>query len=174
MAGDAYDALVEFGLTELLRLRLVRRLLVPAPLVGADFTFTLPAGGTYELLAVYWTFVTSAVVANRGPTVSLQDADSNFLARFGNGAAIVASSTARVSFTAGLGAPIGGGSYAAGLPVPPYVLQAGDKIASQTSSIDVGDQISAIIVTVRDWSPGLIAQQAGWINDRSGAVLATT
>lgn len=143
----------------LLELRLVKRYPVVTPAAGAEFTKTVPGGVLWEVLEIFYTFVTSAIVANRSVSVAFQDADSNYLGRFSNAQAYPAGQTSRITYSSGFGYAQGGGATAVGLPNPPYILQSGDKMLSQTSLIDVGDQISGIFITVREWSETDVVQE---------------
>lgn len=114
------------------------------PAAGAEVSIVVPGGEVWLVLAMSAQLVTSAVVANRAPSVVLDDG-TRVMYRFGSGAAIPASTTTQVtaasdavsqSSVAGLGVVMA-------LPAA-AVLTAGWRMRTITQLIDVGDQYSAV------------------------------
>lgn len=151
------------ALERLLEMQLQRTILVPTPSVGAEWSTTVPAGVTWEVLAFRHTLTTSAVVANRIPTIRVRDQDGNTLMRFAPPAVVTANVGTPMTYAAGIGGdrPL---SENVSLFPPPFVtLSSGYTIGSLTSALDVGDAYSAIVVTVREWSSSRVAQRLSYL-----------
>lgn len=173
MADEFTEQLIDAGLRELLRLRLVLTVRPTLPAAGAEFVATVPAGVIWELIGLQATLTASAVVANRQPSLLVRDADQTQLARFGQPGTVTASTGATIEWWAGLGMTATVGPQMSGLPAPPLVLTAGAQLRSLTGGLDAGDQWSALVLTVRQWSPADVVQQAQWVARSRGALTIT-
>lgn len=119
-----------------------KRLTIPAPAAGADFSFTFPGGAWWRLLTLRLTLLTSAVVASRAVRWQMLDGAAVF-------DEVPSGSTQAASITS---------IYALGLnrtnlvssAVPNYVgvalndivIPGGYILRAQTINLDVGDQWS--------------------------------
>jgi hypothetical protein len=124
------------------------------PSAGANFSTTVPAGVVWRLVSLTVQMVTSAVVANRGMRLAVQDAGGNVLIRTAPNFLVPASST--VIYTAGAGMPAGNlhptGTQIVAMPLPQEVYMLPNYlIASSVNAQDVGDQLSAIVLAVEAW-----------------------
>jgi hypothetical protein len=124
------------------------------PGAGAEISETVPTGARWDLLAVQFTLTSSATVATRSVFLRLDDgtndvfrADANF--------AHVASTVGVYNFGQGLVTPLAAhiGGLLAGLPIN-IRLGAAFRWRTLTSSIQVGDQYSAVQYLVREWIEG--------------------
>lgn len=163
MADALIDSLINAGLYDLLRLRLVREIPLPQPLAGAEVRAVVPGGVIWEVLALRSTLTTSAVVANRVASVAITDADGVLTQRYFSTRSQAASGGAAYTFAAGLGASVANSGSDDPMPAPPPVALAGWTVATLTALLDVGDQWSSGVLLVREWSPQQIAVQAQWI-----------
>lgn len=152
---------------ELLRQRLVRNVVVPTPAAGAEWNQVVPAGVTWELLSAYYVLTTSAVVGNRSLTLQVRDPDGNRYVRIYNGGSVTPSTAAPVSWLAGLGAIAAGSLLGMALPGPAIPMPAGHQIGSLTSGMDVADAYTAIILSVREWSPNAALTASQWLEGHS-------
>jgi len=146
----------ELGLNELLRLRLVRDYAIPSPAAGAEWSATPPAGTLWELLAVRHLLVTSAVVANRGSTLTLTVPGGTPIFQSTIGSNLAASLSAVMTWSAGYGAIANLAGFFSTLPTPPLVIPNNYTLRTATSGLDAGDQYSSIEITVREWSTGAV------------------
>lgn len=137
---------------ELVKQRLQRDVPITNPAAGAEFTIAVPPGITWELLGVHCRIVTSAVVANRVPKVSIKNGDGVERSRFSVNAVLVASTNTLLDWWSGLGDTVNQAGTQQGLPSPALYLPAGFGISSVTSLVDVADQYSEIFLVVREWS----------------------
>jgi len=146
----------DLAIYELLRLRLVRTLLLPAPAAGTDWTTTVPAGVLWELLMVQYEITTSAAVANRNLRVEVRDENGNGVQRYVTGASVTATQTVRANFGAGIGTNTGVAGTPGMLPTPPPVLLPQWTLRSLVQAIDAGDQLGFVALTVREWQLGQV------------------
>lgn len=163
MADELTRALVERGLFELLRHRLIRSVSVASPAAGAEWTQAVPAGVSWELLLVRHTLTTSAVVATRFPGVALLDFDGNVATVFPPQAGQAASIAAAHLFIAGLGYSVATAGPVAGMATPPFPVPGGMSLKSSTPGLDAGDQYTAVRLLVREWSAQQVVAQVQWI-----------
>jgi hypothetical protein len=144
---------LRYGLQRLLELELVREIPVPSPTVGTDWSVSVPGGVTWEVLAVSAQLLTSAVVANRSPTLRFTDGTS-VVVRLASNSNATASQSSQWSWSRLLGASYSTGlNTGSSLPLPDVPLQPAWVLSSSTVGIDVGDQWSSVLVYVREWSP---------------------
>lgn len=151
-------AAIRSGLWAMLGMQLVRSVPVAQPAAGAEWTQPVSPGAIWEVLAIRARLTTSATVANRTASVVYLDADGNELDRFGPAGVIAASSAATFCWSQGYGATNTQGPNHAPLPTPALPLIGGWSVKSLTSNIDATDQLSGLILTVREWTLGRIEQ----------------
>jgi hypothetical protein len=123
------------------------------PGAGVEISEVVPAGARWRPVSASFVLVTSAVVANRFPIVTLDDGVNTYAAS-SVAAAITASTTARISAgaygTANSATPLGNV-----LPLPPDVLMpAGHRIRTATTGLDVGDNYGPPQLLVEEWIAG--------------------
>lgn len=163
MADEQTEMLLARGLFALLNLRLLRTIPVANPAAGAEIVQVVPGGVVWEVLALRATLTTSAAVANRLTSLQLRDSDNRIAYEF-PGAAVQAA-TLGVSYTwsSGYGTSTAVQGQQLPLPAPPPVVLAGGTVRTVTTLLDVADQWSAVVLTVREWSPAHVQQQTDWI-----------
>lgn len=140
------------GMFELLRQRLVREIVVAPPAAGAEWSQTVPPGAAWEPLSILEAFTTSAVVANRTPRIRVSDPDGGLVSRVASTIVQAASGTNRYTFLPTVTASVTANAATIVLPLPAVLIPSGWVIASDTSTIDVGDQYTGVILVVREWS----------------------
>ncbi len=119
---------------------------VANPAAGGGFTYTVSGNYWERLAALSFTLVTDGNAANRQVLVALQDGSSTNIASTASGGTQAATLTRLYSFVPNQGtAPaLIGTTFLAPLPV--LFLQPGFKVVVSITSVQVGDQISAIRV----------------------------
>jgi hypothetical protein len=126
----------------------------PAPAVGAEFTFKVPGGEFWRVIAVHYRFVASAAVANRLSHLIADDATDPFW-RVATNQIVAAAGDNR--YTGFAGAPLQaavGSVVLFPLPTSGLLLPPGYRLRSATDAIDVGDQYSAIRAHVQVFPQG--------------------
>src|SRR6266487_810854 len=113
------------------------------PAAGAEFSQTVPAGQTWLLYAVRAQLITSIAVANRRPSLFIDDGTNNIMKLYVNQQQ-AASLTINFDWVAGIGINQNqfGTDVLAALPYPLY-LPSGYRIRSSTDNIDVADDWGA-------------------------------
>lgn len=149
------------ALRDYLALQLRRVYVIPTPAAGAEFTITVPANVTWEVLSVKGVLTTSAAVANRNCTLILGPDAATTEQRYSLGTAVTASQATTFTYASGIGTTLATGSIAGPLPSPPPIAPPGYVMRSQTQNVDAGDQYSSLFVVVREWSVG----QVYWLSD---------
>lgn len=152
VGGGTLEWAAAYLLAQMVGLRAVREVSVTTPAAGAEFTVTNTSRTYWELLGVHLRLATSAAAGNRNVIVQARDADTNRYASVSSGQNQGAGVTVDYSFLAGLGMVSSALITSVGLPVPPIVVVPGSTVSSRTASLDVGDQYSLIVLTVREWS----------------------
>jgi hypothetical protein len=122
---------------------------VANPAAGVDFSYTIPAGYTFELLGVAFQLVTSATVANRACHLIVTDSGDVEVASSTQQTAVTASLTYQSSFHRGQcsGNTLLAGALSRGtinLALAEVRLLPGMKVKSKIGLIDGTDQISNI------------------------------
>jgi hypothetical protein len=118
---------------------------VPQPAAGADWSLIVPAGSVYELVSVYGSLTTSAVVADRGARLQLGDGHATYL-DLAPQAVQAASLTNRYAWAAGMSTFSADSGQVMGLPR--LYLEPGWTLGSATDGIDVADQWSTVYALV--------------------------
>ena len=131
-----------------------RSIQVGNPAAGADWSLSVPAGARWDLISASALFTSSVGVATRLPRLIVDDGTNTLFeapAIFPQAASLAITQ----SWGAGAGGPVTtdeltGGSVSSGLPND-FMLLAGWRVRSSTGAIQVGDQWSAISVSVLEW-----------------------
>jgi len=131
----------------------IRVVTVANPAAGADWSETVPAGVTWQLLAVNATLTTSSAVANRDVTLVATDASSDVLWQSSPGLNQGASTALGYAFFQGNSIAASLVAYLATLPIAMRLL-AGFIIKTSTANIQAADQWSAIVLTVEEFIGG--------------------
>lgn len=146
---------------------------VTPPVAGADWSFPVPGEGTWGIVAISATLVTSAAVANRVPVLRFTDG-TNVYFRTPALVAITATLTTQISWIAEVGTiqtALSGGALS--IALPPVYLAPGNIIAVSTTAIDVADQWSNIVVTAVEVLNGHVEREralADNIRDHADAI----
>lgn len=121
---------------------------VASPPVGTDFSITVNDGGVWRVRSIIATLVTSAVVANRAPLLTVDD-QTTTSAVYAPGVVQAAGATVRYAWL--LNYPQQMAAALAGvlnIPIVEHVLHQGWRVRPVTSNIDVGDQWSNVSITI--------------------------
>jgi hypothetical protein len=129
----------------------VRRIAVPAPAAGANWSRRSDQGGLWLVRGLTFVFTTSAVVATRSVGIQLVEGDDT---RF-----VTASATGQVTtlirrYTAYSASPPGADSTSAiliGWPADGLIMPVGTVLSSVTTNIDAGDTYTAIVLDVVEY-----------------------
>lgn len=125
------------------------RVVVPAPAAGANWKYTVDGRYYERVLAVHFTFNTSAVVANRFPVVALTDNNGFIVTSVPGGSGIAASNGVITDLVVGGPAyNLGNTGNAFGF-LPDLLVPPGWIWQSQTFGIDVGDAYTGISLLVQ-------------------------
>lgn len=138
-----------------------RVIAVPSPALGVDASVTVPGHEVWEILSGSVVLTTGAGVANRIPTLVVDDQSSTYFA-VGLGATLVASTTQRFAFAhLGFIPPVVAGAPVMVPFVDRLILGGGHRFRFSTIALDPSDQWSqfALFVRVRT-NRGLGAQLA--------------
>lgn len=126
-------------------------LVIADPAVGADFSQLMPNNFTYELLGVLYTLATSVTVINRFHRIQILDAGVILISPTGLNAQ-TASVNSTASFFQGANDATSGITTQYTAPLPIRLNFPGNlTVRSQIINLQVGDQISGIILTYRKW-----------------------
>lgn len=129
--------------------RVLRTIVVPSPLAGADWSFTVPGGSVWEPVAVRALFTTAVAVANRIATLVITDGSATLMT-LPNVEPQAASQVNSYTWAAGASPTAGAigavGAVCAGMP--DLALPAGFTIAASTFAIQAADQWSAVTLFV--------------------------
>lgn len=124
------------------------RTLAPAPVAGAEAIITVPGGEDWLVLGVRATLTTSAVVANRVPTIAWDD-QTNIGGQIPSPVLVPASTTVVCNFVSEgtfASTAIVGGQLV--IPIPPWVLPTAYRLRTITSLLDVGDVWSGVTFSI--------------------------
>lgn len=111
------------------------------PAAGAEWSQTVPAGESWQLTSIRFSLVTSAVVANRIPSIVF-DNGVTVVGRYATAASQAASLT--TTYTGSVDTPSSAllGTEVV-IAIPRMILPSGYRIRSLTTAIDVADDYSA-------------------------------
>lgn len=123
----------------------VWRRIIPIPPSTGSAAVTVKVQGkrAWEIQSVSGLFTASATAGNRLPTVSLIDADGGALWSVQIAAAIVASTSRSVSWSAGLGAANTGAGSVTSLPLPTSAFALPGEALVIGGNTDAADTITA-------------------------------
>lgn len=130
--------------------RVLRIIPVAAPIAGAEVITSVPGGVVWRPLSFITTLVTSAAVANRQPSLVVDDSTTTVMRLPQSG--VQAASLTVVSTWAN-GYDLGGGSAVVGVMAtsfPDMALPAGYRLRTLTGLIDVADQYGASALWVEE------------------------
>lgn len=120
------------------------------PAVGAEITVTVPADEVWVVQSMYFTMLTSAVVANRVVTLVADDGSTAYW-RSRGATNHPASNT--LTYAAFPGAGVGeNGIVQLVLPTDGLTLLPGHRLKTATTSLDVGDNFAAPVLYVVRYS----------------------
>lgn len=122
---------------------------IPAPAAGANWSFTGDGRYFTRVLAITNRFATSAVVANRFPSMQLTDTNGVVISSVSAGGSIPASTSVTPYLM------VGGPAYANGNVgatfgfLPDLLIPPGWVWQSSAANLDVGDQFSNVVLLVQ-------------------------
>lgn len=124
------------------------------PGAGAEFGFTAPGQGLWRVISLAFTFTTSAAVANRVPSIVVDDGTSVFLRIPTQQAQAATLAITYSAFTDAANANAAANPAILPLPEHGVTLEPGWRLRSSTALIDVLDQYSAISALVEEFPNG--------------------
>jgi hypothetical protein len=129
------------------------------PAVASGFSLTLSGEYVTLPLAVLFTFVTDANVANRSVRLEYDDGNGTVFWSDGSGAVVQAGTTSRWRFSSErTGADWDQNNFVFA-PLPNLPLYGGQKLQINLTNVQAGDQLSAIILTLRRGLSGGAGQE---------------
>lgn len=123
----------------------------PSPAAGGGFTYAPPEAVRFKVAAVSFQLVTAVAVATRLVSLDLLDGASNIIGRFSAGFTQSASKTSVYTFAAGINEYGANDAAAIGAPLPDLWLPDGSSIAVNVGAVQAADQVSAVVVTLRQY-----------------------
>jgi hypothetical protein len=146
---------------------------VASPSAGANLTRTTSQGYWERYVAVFFTLVTSAAVANRQVALEWQDGDGNVLTDTACGSVQTATNTWRYGFGIGLLGFNNANAARQNAPLPWLFLQPSWKLVSNVGAFDAADQISVVRGVVERFPVGFdgypIGEPEAPVTERSRA-----
>jgi len=130
---------------------------VPSPAAGANLAIPVP--GEFYWVVRHFTFqlVTSAVVAARQVVVTADDGLSLFFASPVNNTQAATATVRYVAFPGSQKGSLQAGIDAFFWPIDSLILPPGSHLNTAISLIDVGDQISSVVLFVTEYETGPFA-----------------
>jgi len=123
---------------------------VANPAAGANFSQTVPANKIWEIQTIHFHLVTSATVASRYPSITIDDGTTMF-GEITVNQVVPENATREFTFAMYI-QQVGNFFNRMSAPLPLLVLNAGARITSSVGSLLAGDQISAIAIYVKEIS----------------------
>lgn len=120
------------------------------PAAGAEISETVPTNARWQLLAIRFTLVTDATVANRRPNLQIDDGTTE-LARSTLQNDATAGATFHYSYQIGVQALAGAGNYFSAHIVSRTYLSGGFRIRTATTNLQAGDNFGAPQLLVEEW-----------------------
>lgn len=114
------------------------------PAAGAGLKRVIPSDYYEKLMSVQLKLATSAVVANRVPSLVFADGDGVQFGTYPASVAIVAGSTATITFAMDVESVTANTNALVSSEIPGLILPPGFQWQVTVAGIDVGDQISAV------------------------------
>lgn len=137
------------------------------PAAGASFSLTVPGAFDTRLLSITYRLVTDANAANRAVTVDYDDGNGQLFAREGAGLVVTANTTQDFAGNVGRGVAEWAANTIVFHPLAESILEGGQKIQINVANIQVGDQLSRIVLKlerfpsgVRDYPEGVAQRPA--------------
>lgn len=128
----------------------IRSITGTTPGVGAEISETVPSNVRWRLIAFRYQLTSSATVANRTPTIALDDGTNIFWSQYST-ATQTATLTWTYAYATGLAGQLGGPSnFSLQLPAP-LILMPGYRIRTITGGLQVNDQYTAPQYLVEEW-----------------------
>lgn len=128
---------------------------VPQPAVGTDWSVTPHGLGRWRVLAVVGTLTTSAVVANRGVQIVVDDQTTIYFRTPAGAVQINGTAVKYSAFDGGNVTGLIGANISIGWPNKGIIVPEGGRIRSITDNLDaVGDQWSALALYVEELPSG--------------------
>lgn len=128
----------------------LRAFIGSAPAAGAEISETVPVGRNWILRSFVTTLVTSATVASREPSVTVDDGGANILARSVDSSGIAASRTVILNWAPGLVQERGSVVHDMAFPMEMRMLPTW-RIRTNTLAIQAGDQYAAPAILVEEF-----------------------
>jgi hypothetical protein len=125
---------------------------VPMPAAGGGFTVPVPGTQEWEVLAVSFKLVASAVAGSRIAVLTYTDPDGIAFAALASPFTVAASNTSRILFASGIQQSGANNAGNIATPVPPFKLGVGSSLVVTVLAVDVADQISEARVTYNAWN----------------------
>lgn len=125
------------------------RVRLPNPAAGGGFTYTVDGRYYERVLAIRFTFDTSAVVNTRYGFVGVYDADGNIVTEVQAIATMAASAEARVNLTVGCPVISMNNSGDSEGFLPDLLIPPGWSWRARITAEDVADQFSGVVVLVQ-------------------------
>lgn len=129
---------------------------IPQPAAGAELVFVNDANVARLIISLAFDFTTSAVVANRAPSLKASSPDGVFYTCV---AGVVQAASVTVEYGAFVGGTrngSAGGNVCIGLPGFGLPLFPGWTLLTGTDNLDVGDQFTAARVLALEYETGPI------------------
>lgn len=117
---------------------------------GAEAAQQVPAGVEWILRSFRVVFTTSAVVANRVPSLAIFNPAMGLLAVVPDPTPVLAVTTVSLTWGDGIVNATGGGTHAMGF-LADYRVQPGWIVTTQTAAFDPGDQYTGVFLTVEEF-----------------------
>lgn len=137
--------------TPLERPGIIRSITGTDPAAGADVSETVPTGARWRLIALRALLVTDATVANRRPSLVLDDG-ANIYAQLPGPTDMAASTTWTNVWGEGAQAQAGGPIPGSVAPVPAtHRLLTGHRLRTSTANLQAGDNWGVPVYLVEEW-----------------------
>lgn len=134
---------------------------VPNPAAGQVWSYTVDGRYYERLVSVFFAFAASAVVANRLITMQLLDTNGDLILEVQCGGEVTAGSFLNVSLTNdGPAYDTGAAGHSYGY-VPGFMVPPGWQWAVTVAGMDVGDQLTGIVLQVQRFPSDAVEITAG-------------
>jgi hypothetical protein len=132
---------------------------IGSPAVATGMSRTVSGEYVEQPIALLFTFTTDANVANRSVRVEYDDGNGTIFWSDGSGAVVQAGTTSRWRFSSERAAADWDQNNFVFAPLPNVPLFGGQKLQINLTSAQAGDQLSAIVLTVRRCLSNASAQE---------------
>ena len=134
---------------------------LPVPPAGGNWRYVVDGRYSERVVAVWFNFTASAVVATRNPRVVLQDVNGVNIAAVPGGSGVVAGGSISASLTVGSPGVAGGGAGNTYGFLPDLLIPAGWSWVSAVGGMDAGDQFTGVVLLVQRFPNDTVAVTAG-------------